>query len=146
MKGSSTWNYSPYKPFLFNTGGVYICRIAPSANKIHVEWLSLGEAEYSVFARERGEGDFSLCGTTQACEFDITGVEEGKDYELFVCAGDKKSRVRLAKCADAVGTVKLDGAYRVVKSLLGNTVATVEGDVLTVTVPARESAVLRLEK
>ena len=105
MRGSSNWNYTPYKPLLFNTGDIYICRIAPSASNIHIEWLSLGEAEYSIFARERGEGDFSLCGTTQACEFDITGVEEGKDYELFVCAGDKKSRVRLAKCADAVGTV-----------------------------------------
>jgi hypothetical protein len=48
--------------------------------------------------------------------------------------------------AEATGTVKLDANYTKLISLLGNATASVEGDVLTVTLPARESAVLRLEK
>lgn len=105
MKGQNTWSYAPYRPFLFDTGDVYISRLAPSAKSIRVEWLPVGEGDYSIFARVRGEGEFALCGTTSECGFDITGVVDGKDYELFVTQGEKKSRVRLARCADAVGTV-----------------------------------------
>ena len=105
MRGISTWSYSPYKPFLFDTGDIYICRIAPSANAIHIEWLPFGDAEYSVFVKARADADFSFAGTSRECQFDIEGLDTQRDYEFFVTAGDKRSRVRLAKCADAEGTV-----------------------------------------
>jgi len=105
MKGYSFWSYDPYKPPLFETGDIYINRIAPTASAIHFEWNNADCAEYSVYCRKRDEGEFALIGTTTALEYDITGLENGSDYEFYVQSGDKKSRIRLARCANAVGTV-----------------------------------------
>ena len=106
MKGCTTWSYAPYRPFLWNVGDVYICRVAPSKNAIHFEWLGLNEdAEYEISCRKRGDEQFAPVGRTKNCEFDICGLEENTDYEFFVESEGKKSRVRLAKCAEAVGTV-----------------------------------------
>ena len=104
MKGCTTWSYAPYRPLLREVGDIYICRVAPTKNTIHLEWLEC-DGEVEIFCRERGMGEFASCGNTTACEYDIVGLEEGKDYEFYACSGDKKSRVRLAKCAEAVGTV-----------------------------------------
>lgn len=49
MKGQSGWSYSPYRPFLTETGDLYVCRIAPTENSIHIEWLDTKEDEYNVF-------------------------------------------------------------------------------------------------
>lgn len=111
MKGSNKWSYAPYSPLLWNTGDIYICRLAPGKDYIHLEWLNAGCDRYEVLCRSRGEGDFSLCGVVSGesgaafFEFDIIGLEEGRDYEFFVRSGEKKSRIRLAKAAEAVGTV-----------------------------------------
>lgn len=106
MKGYNKWSYSPYRPFLWEVGDIYICRLAPSKNSIHLEWLSIGTgAEYSVFCRTRGEGEFILYGNTFSLEYDVYGLTEDTDYELLVTSGDKQSRIRLARCAEAVGTV-----------------------------------------
>jgi hypothetical protein len=61
---------------------------------------------------------------------------------------DKASIVILinSNSSEAQGTVALDGVYRSAECQPGNTVASLEGDVLRVTVPARESAILRLER
>ena len=48
--------------------------------------------------------------------------------------------------AEAQGVVALDGAYASVRSLLGNATLELTGDKLSVRIPARESAVVRLEK
>ena len=111
MKGYNLWSYAPYRPFLWEVGEIYICRLAPTKDSIHLEWLDAGCDAYDVFYRERGEGEFALCGTViKECgkeyyEFDICELECGKDYEFFVRSGEKKSRVRLAKVAESVGTV-----------------------------------------
>lgn len=106
MKGCTKWSYAPYRPFLWNVGDVYICRVAPSKNAIHFEWLALEDgAEYEIFCRKRGEESFASQGKTYGLEFDIVAIEENTDYEFYVASGEKKSRVRLAKCAEAVGTV-----------------------------------------
>ena len=104
MQGQSTWSYAPYKPFLWETGDIYICRIAPSQNTVHFEWLDIGET-YTVFCRMRGEETFSVCGETNDTAFDIKGLQTDTDYEFFVAAGGKKSRVRLARTGETVGTV-----------------------------------------
>ena len=104
MQGQSTWSYTPYKPFLWETGDIYICRIAPSKTTIHFEWLDIGEP-YTVFCRVRGEEAFSICGETSETAFDIDGLQTNTDYEFFVAAGEKKSRVRLARTGETVGTV-----------------------------------------
>ncbi|MBQ7916590.1 MAG: hypothetical protein IJ315_07365 [Firmicutes bacterium] len=104
MKGYNGWSYAPYRPFLFEVGDIYICRVAPSATQIHLEWLG-GAEEYTVYVRRRGEASFVAAGTVLGCEYDITDLEDGTDYEFYVTLGDKKSRVRLARTGAAVGTV-----------------------------------------
>ena len=105
MQGITTWSYTPYAPLLWDSGDIYICRIVPSANAIHLEWLDIGADTYTVYCRERGEEDFLSCGSTGKTEFTINERKKDTDYVFYVAAGDKKSRVRLARCGDAVGSV-----------------------------------------
>lgn len=105
MKGTNTWSYAPYKPLLRNVGDIYICRIVPSADKIHFEWLDIKAKEYIIFFKKRTEENFSSAGKTNKCEFDIENLISGEEYEFFVESDSKKSRVRLARCGNAVGTV-----------------------------------------
>ena len=105
MKGQNTWSYYPYKPFFFETGEIYICRIAPGKDFINLEWIPDTDGEYSVFVRPREEGEFCLAGRTSNSTFNISGLNENSDYEFYVSIGKKKSRVRLARCARPVGTV-----------------------------------------
>lgn len=105
MKGYNLWSYRPYKPLLRDVGDIYICRIAPSENAIHFEWLDIGEAEYSVFYRVRNVGDFICCGKSKCTEFNITNLETNTDYEFYIESGEKKSLIRLAHTGKTVGTV-----------------------------------------
>lgn len=104
MKGQSGWSYSPYRPFLTETGDLYVCRIAPTENSIHIEWLDTKEDEYNVFVRRRGAEFFDMAGKTRANEFDITGLDRETDYEFFVSSKCGKSLIRLARCGVSVGT------------------------------------------
>ena len=105
MKGIHTWSYTPYRPFLTNVGDIYICRIVPEETKIHIEWLPLDGAEYTIFYRVRGEEDFSAHGTTTDTQYTISELLTDTDYEFYVVGQEKKSRVRLARCGHAIGTV-----------------------------------------
>ena len=60
MKGQNQWSYAPYRPFLWDVGDIYICRIAPSATTIHLEWLSAEENSYEIFCRKRGDEAFAV--------------------------------------------------------------------------------------
>ena len=105
MKGYNKWSYAPYKPLLREVGDIYICRVVPSASAIHFEWLYDGFAGFDVYYRKRDEGEFILAGTTTNNYYDIIGLETDTDYQFYIISGDKKSRVRMARCAEAVGTV-----------------------------------------
>ena len=105
MRGYNGWSYAPYRPFFFEVGDIYVCRIVPSENAIHIEWLGEGEKEYGVFFKKRDEESFINAGSTKLCEFDISGLECDNDYEFYVQAGAEKSRVRLARTGESVGTV-----------------------------------------
>lgn len=125
MKGYNLYSYRWYKPPLKELGDIYICRVAPSENAIHFEWHDAGEASYCIYCRPMGEGEFALCSTTEATAFDITGLPEGKDYEFYVCAGEKKSLVRLARTGPVEGTVvnylhPLDKVYEFSGQYLGS--------------------------
>jgi len=104
MKGQNTWSYTPYKPFLFDVGEIYVCRVVPYKDSIHIEWLDCG-GECEIYFRQRGEETFLLAGRSNVWEFDIRGLNDNYEYEFYVACGGKKSRVRLARCAEAVGTV-----------------------------------------
>ncbi len=105
MQGSSVWSYRPYRPFFWEVGDIYICRVAPSAHAIRLEWLPSGDARYSVYCRPREEDNYAHVCDTAASFCDIEGLEEGREYAFYVSAGEKRSRVRLARCGAAVGTV-----------------------------------------
>lgn len=103
MKKPKTWSYAPYKPLFFETGDIYICRISPKKCRVHIEWLDSGAKKYEIHARIKGDGDFSLVGTTEKYEFDLENLLDKTDYEFYVCDGDdrtQKSRVRLAKTGE----------------------------------------------
>lgn len=104
MKGQSLWSYAPYKPFFHETGDIYVCRIVPTEDSIHLEWLDAGKAEYTVKYRTREESDFITYCVTDKKECDISGLEKDTDYEFFVSTNEKKSRIRFARCGESVGT------------------------------------------
>ena len=104
MKGTSSWSYRPYRPPLYEVGEVYICRIAPDKNCIRLEWLACG-TEYFVYYRLRGECEFLLAGKTSECAYILSELSEETDYEFFVQSEAGKSRVRLARTGEALGTV-----------------------------------------
>ena len=105
MKGYNKWSYRPYRPFLTEIGDIYICRIAPRENSVHMEWLDAGEASYDIYLKERDAEAFFRIGATASTEYDIENLKTDTDYEFFVQAGEKKSRIRLVRCGKAVGTV-----------------------------------------
>ena len=108
MKGCNLWSYHPYRPFLTDVGDVYICRIVPGKGCIHFEWLADVGTSYEIFLRKRGEEVFVSDGTmtvdTVCGEWDFCGLEDLCDYEFYIQAGAAKSRVRLARTGETVGT------------------------------------------
>ena len=105
MRGQNMWNYRPYRPPMTDVGDIYICRVVPSVDSIHFEWLDIGAESYGVHYRRRDDGEFIRFGTVKDTVCEITGLTADTDYEFYVQAGDKMSRVRLARCGEAIGTV-----------------------------------------
>lgn len=105
MKGSTKWSYSPYLPPLTKHGGIYVCRIAPSDNSVHIEWLGEQKSEYIVKYRIKDSNDEYKSIKINDCHVDIYDLETNSDYEFQVLSNDKYSRVRYFKAKDAVGTV-----------------------------------------
>lgn len=105
MKAHKAWNYSPYKPLFFESGDIYICRVAPEETSISFDWLPIDAAEYEIYIRVKDEGVFTFAGKTTECTFTIENLYKYCDYEFYVCAGEKRSRIRLARCGEHVGTI-----------------------------------------
>lgn len=102
MEKSIPWSYSPYRPYFFETGDIYICRISPEKDSFYLEWLE-ASAEVTVFLRKRDEGEFQSIGTTKNNYFTVTDLTENTDYEVFVSSGKDKSRVRIVRTGAHVG-------------------------------------------
>lgn len=105
MKPALTWSHHPYRPPFYEVGEPYICRIAPSAGKIHFEWLGNETHSYRVVWRKRGEESFEQEKQVYGCMCDIDDLADLTDYEIAVYDGEHRSRIRLVKTGDAVGTV-----------------------------------------
>lgn len=105
MKGAITWSHAPYKPLLFESGDIYVCRVAPLADRFTCDWLS--DEPCVVFWRKEGEGDFQAEPPTSTGTYTVIGLEENTDYEFYVACGQKKSRVRLVRTGQPVegGTI-----------------------------------------
>ena len=114
MKGTNSWSYAPYKPILFDSGDITVTRIIPQEESIHIEWL--GDSAHSVFFKKRGTETYTEEIIEGKNECDIGGLEKGNDYEFFLEGQGKRSRLRLARTGNTVGTPvnylhPLDGAY-----------------------------------
>jgi len=105
MKGATTWSYAPYKPFFFDRGDIYVCRLAPDERSFHCEWLAAPGPEYELMLRPEGEGEFACAARVTVPEATVEGLKEETDYEFYVRCGGKKSRVRLFRTGRPVGTV-----------------------------------------
>ena len=105
MRAHENWSWRPYRPPFFDTGEPYLCRVAPDAGRIALEWLPNGSGEYEVLFREKGEEGFRSAGRTAGTEFVLESLTDGRDYEFCVASDKGRSRVRLGKCGRAVGTV-----------------------------------------
>lgn len=105
MKPHTSWSYCPYKPLFFETGDIYISRVEPHSETITFDWLSSGAKSYDVYYRPRFVGEFEHVATTSELTYTITGLMPGMECEFYVEADGKKSRVRLARCGEAVGTI-----------------------------------------
>lgn len=108
MKCHKDWSYAPYRPLFFEVGDIYICRVAPMETSITFDWLPLEEAKrevYDVYVSRKGENQFLHAGTTQEETYTIDQLEENAEYEFYVVCGEKKSRVRLARCGKSFGAI-----------------------------------------
>lgn len=105
MKRKLGWNHTPYKPLFFDVGDIYICRVVPSPESIYFEWLGNGGENYEIYCKKREDAEFKLAGTSSEAFFCIENLEAGFDFEFYVLSGEKKSRIRLARTGEAVGTV-----------------------------------------
>ena len=106
MQGVTTWSFHPYKPLLFDTGAIYICRVYPGKAKIAFDWLPIdGVTEYTVFWQIRDSGDSWESATVSGTSFARDGLADETDYAFYVTVGAKKSRVRLARTGDVPGDV-----------------------------------------
>ena len=105
MKAVTSWSFAPYTPPLFDSGDIYVCRIAPYEAGFRCEWLAVdGAIEYTVKYGLRG-GEMECELRTAECFADITGLSDYADYEFQVFCGDKKSRMRLVRTGMSVGSV-----------------------------------------
>ena len=105
MKKHNRWAYPFYQP-LFDEQGILICRLVPTQNTVRLWWKDAGAAEYEIYIKpSASENEFALAGKTSACEYEITDLESEVDYAFYVCAGNKKSAVRLARPGKVYGTV-----------------------------------------
>ena len=105
MQKSIKWSFRPYRPYFFDCGDIYICRIAPDKESIRFEWLGEEGKEYTVFLKKRADSEYTEFRGIKDSFFSIDGLEDFTDYEFYVQAEEKKSRVRLAKTGRSVGTV-----------------------------------------
>ena len=104
MKGNNTWSYRPYRP-LDTAETLYICRLVPGDHWIHIEWLPDGASRYRVWYRRREEESFCLAVETGTAFCEINGLDTGVDYAVYIESERHRSRVRLARCGESVGTV-----------------------------------------
>ncbi len=105
MQRSINWSFRPYKPFFFDGGDIYICRIAPDRNSIHFEWLDDDKLTYTLSYKKRDDENYTVIESITGNEYDIKALDEDVDYEFFLTSGDKKSRIRLARTGKPLGTV-----------------------------------------
>lgn len=118
MKGVTSWSFTPYRPLLFDAGEISICRVYPGEGCVGFDWLPVeGIPFYTAWLRRRGSSEDWMTVEAEGTSAVFTGLADGVDYEFFVSAGEKHSRVRLAKTGAVPGDTVVnylhpeDGVY-----------------------------------
>lgn len=104
MRAVNSWSFAPYSPPLYDVGHPTICRIIPGETSVHLEWIGEERPPFSVGYRPEGDEAFSWIKTDEN-EITVENLRPETDYEFIVTAGDKSSRVRLARTCAIEGTV-----------------------------------------
>ncbi|MBQ0009663.1 MAG: hypothetical protein KBS76_00980 [Ruminococcus sp.] len=104
MRAVDRWSFTPYSPPFHDVGHPYICRIVPGKTSVHLEWIGEERPPFSVGYRPEGDEAFSWI-ETEKNEITVEGLHPETDYEFVATAGDKSSRVRLARPCAIEGTV-----------------------------------------
>lgn len=85
MKGSRKIHHRPYIPYnrVADAALPYVCRLAPGADFVTLEWLAKEDGAHQLVIRKRGE---ELCSRTRITESAVTvdGLSENTEYELFI--------------------------------------------------------------
>lgn len=106
MKGCTSWNYTPYRPPLFDVGAVYICRLAPSLTGVTADWLPAAGAPYTVTVRPLASETAVCRRRVEDCTVTLSGLEPETEYVLSVETEDGRcSRLRRFRTGAAEGTV-----------------------------------------
>jgi hypothetical protein len=108
MKGVNTWSFAPYHPALRENHTIYISRVAPGENSVSISWFPESEydGDYDVIYTKRGDpGENAASVKTRARSLEITGLENGRDYEIYVSCPKGTSRARLFRTGYVPGVV-----------------------------------------
>ena len=108
MKGSNSWNYTPYIPlnescFQF---APYIVSIAPFKTGFTFEWLKAKDGySHTITIKEKGGKKVTTLPLDKS-PFTVTGLKENTDYEFFIeSEKEQKSKIRLVYTAEFPGNV-----------------------------------------
>ncbi|HOJ09406.1 MAG TPA: hypothetical protein PK733_02290 [Clostridiales bacterium] len=108
MKGYNAWNYAPYIPAGERTGTSvpYICRLAPSYNKVEVEWFHNNyEGVHRIFYSKVNSGSWQEQLISERT-FTIEGLEQDMEYMLYIKADNgPQSIVRVIRTGFVPGAV-----------------------------------------
>ncbi len=102
MKGSRKINHRPYIPHnrMADATRPYVCRLAPGANFVSLEWLAKEAGVHQLVIRRRGEEAGNRIPITEAC-VTADGLAEHTEYELYIeSPTGLVSNVRLFRTSD----------------------------------------------
>ena len=96
MQGYPLWSYETYRPLLWESGEIDVCRLVPRADGFLLEWQG-GAPPYRVYVREARAENFAEVGETDGRSFEVGGLAPRTDYAFRVVSAAGKSRVRLLR-------------------------------------------------
>lgn len=103
MTGISKWSFSRFTPIDKTPEGIYLCRVIPSENGVHLEWKAENSLlPYIVEIKDENETTAKSI-ETNTCEADIDGLISETDYEVCVFNAEAKSDIRKFRTGYCVG-------------------------------------------
>lgn len=110
MKGVTSWNYHPYRPFHRADEGQrpFVCRLAPELNGVELEWFDHGwDGPHEVAYRKRKSYDLWMYVEADSPVVRIEGLDSHTDYELRIerCGDDGCSALRYVRTGEYPGAV-----------------------------------------